>query len=295
MRIVINQGANMPPAAAERYGIALAPSHILVDGKEYDAGSRITHEQLDLWVKTAEDFPHVVGTTAHEFVHVFTEAAKTDSEILVVTASKKLIQTYQAATAAARTMRERPAYASLKISVVDSGVMDLPASLLTMVAGEARLAGLPMRTTAGILETLATRTSFCGFVDTLDNLVRGGRAGFLRAWVADFLNIKPILGIRDGELRSTGKIKGSGDFVRAMTEQLATAGAGRRVWACIAHGSAQDRAEALAESIRKTFDVAYLLVMEQNPSVYLHAGRGSIIASVFPIDGLPWDPTTPKF
>ena len=36
MRIVINQGANMPPAAAEHYGIALAPSHILVDGKEYE-------------------------------------------------------------------------------------------------------------------------------------------------------------------------------------------------------------------------------------------------------------------
>ncbi len=284
----------MPASAAEQYDIALAPSHILVDGKEYDAGDRITHEQLDVWVKTARDFPYVVGTTAHEFVHVFTEAAKTDAEILVVTASKKLIQTYQAATAAARTMKERSAYASLKISVVDSGVMDLPTSLLTMVAGEASLAGLPMRTTAGILETLATRTSFCGYVETLDNLVQGGRAGFLRAWVADFLDIKPILGIRDGELRSTGKIRGNRDFARAMTDQLATAGQGRRVWACIAHGSAPDRAEELAESIRRTFDVAYLLVMEQNPSVYLHAGRGSIIASVFPIDGLSWEPTTPR-
>ncbi|MGH7283714.1 MAG: DegV family protein [Polyangiaceae bacterium] len=294
MQIVINKGANMPANAARHYGIALAPSHILVDGKEYDAGSRITHEQLDSWVKTARDFPYVVGTTAHEFVQVFTEAAKTENEILVVTASKKLIQTYQAATAAARTMKERSAYASIKISIVDSGVMDLPASLLTMVAGEARLAGLPLRTTAGILETLATRTAFCGYVDTLDNLVRGGRAGFLRAWIADFLDIKPILGIHDGELRSTGKIRGSGDFVRAMTEQLATAGERRRVWACIAHGSALDRAEELADSIRRTFDVAYLLVMEQNPSVYLHAGRGSVIASVFPIDDLSWEPPTPK-
>jgi DegV family protein with EDD domain len=293
MRIVINQGANLPPRAIEHYEIVMAPAHIVAGKKEHDTRDGISHETLDFLVKNTPEFPYVVGTTAQEFTHVFTEIAHADSEIVVVAASRKLIQTYSAALAASRTVTERAAYSSLKIAVVDSRQVDVGAGMLALAAGEARLAGVPLRTTVAMLETMAARVRFVGTVATLDNLVRGGRAGFLRSWVANFLNVKPILAIEDGDLKSTGNIRANVDPLEAIADELAKIGGGRRVWVGIAHGSAPERAVTLLKKIQKRFNVAYALIMPLNPSVYLHMGRGSIFAAVFPIDNLAWEPTTP--
>ena len=283
----------MPAEAVKRYGIAISPNHIVVDGVEHSTAEDIDPATLDGWVRTASEFPYVVGTSAHAFVQQLTDLAKDDGEILVITASRNLIQTYQAATAAARTMQSRPAYANVKIAVVDSGLVDVGVSMLTVAAGEAKLAGLSLRKTVTLVEMLAARGRFSGTVKTLDNLVRGGRAGFLRAWLADFLEIKPILSIVNGELKSTGKIRKSDNPFQAIAEDLAVVGANKRVWAAIAHGAAPDRAADLLRALKSTFDVAYSYVIPLNPSVYLHTGPGSVFAAVFPIDNLPWELTTP--
>ena len=48
--------------------------------------------------------------------------------------------------------------------------------------------------------------------------------------------------------------------------------------------------------LRSTFDVAYTYTIPLNPSVYLHAGRGSVFAAVFTTDNLPWElPEPPAF
>lgn len=296
MQIIVNQGANVPAKAIAHYGIAVAPNHIVVDGAEHSTDEEMPFATLDEWVSTAREFPYVVGTSAHAFVQQLADLAKVDPEILVITASRSLIQTYQAATAAARTMQSRAAYANVKIAVVDSGLVDVGVSMLAVVAGEAKLAGLSLRKTVTLVEMLAARARFSGTVKTLDNLVRGGRAGFLRAWLADFLEIKPILSIVNGELKSTGKIKKSQNPLRAIAEDLTVVGAGKRVWAAVAHGDAEDRGQEMLLELRRAFDVTYAYVTPLNPSVYLHAGRGSVFAAVFPIDNLPWElPAPPEF
>ena len=292
MQIVINQGANLPDRAIAHYPIVVAPAHIVVDGKEHDP-SEVSHTELDSWVKSAREFPHLIGTTAQEFAHMFTDLARDDSEIVVVAASRKLIGTYAAASSAARIVQERAAYAALKISIVDSMMVDIGPGMLALAAGEAKRAGIPMRRTVSMLESMALRARFCSTVATLDNLVRGGRASFVRAWVANFLDIKPLLGMENGEVSNVGKIKGNADRAEAITNELAKVGAGKRVWIGIAHGSDIETANSLRRSLEKKFDVVYSMTIPLNPTAYLHAGRGSIFAVVFPIDNLAWEPTTP--
>ncbi|HEX7662958.1 MAG TPA: DegV family protein [Polyangiaceae bacterium] len=293
MRIVINHGSNVPDAAVEHYGISVVPATILVDGKAYDTRHEVSHDQLDRWVKEAKEFPHVVGTAAHEFMQAYTEAARTDPEILVVTASPKIVHTFQAASTAARTLQERSQYAHVKISIVDSGLVDIGVGMMAIFAAEAARAELSLRKTAGLVEMLAQRSRWVGHVTTLDNLVRGGRAGFLRAWLADVLEIKPILGFQNGEIKSLGKVRRKDDAIQAITDELAKNGDGCKVWVAIAHGSAPDRAKELLASIEKRFDVAYALTTPLHSTTYLHLARGSVFAALFPIDRLPWDPPTP--
>lgn len=293
MQIVINQGANLPDRAIAHYPIIVAPAHIVVDGESHDPAEGISHATLDQWVKTAREFPHLVGTTAQEFAHMFTDIARDQSEIVVVAASRKLIGTYAAASSAARTVQERAAYSALRIAVVDSMLVDIGPGMLALAAGEAMRAKIPMRKTVSMLETMALRARFCSTVATLDNLVRGGRASFLRAWVANFLDIKPLLGMEHGEVSNAGKIKGNADRAEAMANELAKVGDGKKVWVGIAHGSDLTTAHALRRALERRLDVVYSMTIPVNPTAYLHGGRGSVFAVVFPIDNLAWEPTTP--
>jgi DegV family protein with EDD domain len=293
MQIVTNPGSNVPAKAVDHYGMVIAPQQIVVDGKSHDTRHAIALGQVDIWVKTAREFPHAVGTTALEFTQIFSQLAKDDREIVVVMTSRKIIQSYAAATAAARTLSERPQFASTKIAVVDSTFTDLGAGLLAIACGEAKLAHAPMDRVVSALETMAAEGRFVMTVTTLENMVKGGRAGFLRTWIADFLKIKPIIGFVKGEIISIGKMSASGDRCKAIMSDLVKIGKGRRVWAAISHGGASEEAARLAEELRATFDVAYLISAPLSPSIYLYGGPGSLCAAVLPIDTLAWEPPTP--
>ena len=293
MQVVTNPGSNLPAKAIDHYGITISPQQIVVDGKTHDTRKPIALDQVDIWVRTAREFPHAVGTTATEFTQIFSQLAKDDREIIAVMTSRKIIQSYAAATAAARTLAERPQFATTKIAVVDSTFTDLGAGLIALAAGEAKLGGAAFQRVVPSLEAMAARGRFVMSLFTLENMVKGGRAGFLRAWLADFLKIKPILGFVDGEIKSIGKMSASGDRCKAIVDDLVQVGKGRRVWAAVSHGGNPDEAAKLEHELRATFDVAYLISAPLSPSIYLYAGPRALCAAVMPIDKLAWEPTTP--
>lgn len=294
MHVVTNPGSNLPPRAIEHYGFVISPQTIVAGGRTHDTrNERVTQADVDAWVSTSKEFPHVVGTTAQEYAHIFATLLKEDPEVVAVMTSKKVIQSHAAATSAARTVLERPAFAHAKIGIVDSTFTDIGAGLVALAAGEAVRAQVPFEDTIRTLEKMASRGRLTLSVATLENLVKGGRAGFLRAWLADFFDVKPIIGMVDGELKSVGKMRGKDDQVEAIARDLATIGEGRRVWIGVSHGGDPEKAKRLERRLRDTFDVAYCLVRPLSASIYLHGGRGSLFGVALPIDDLPWTPNVP--
>jgi len=294
MRIVTNPGSNLGDDVIARYGIVVTPQHIVVDGAAHDTRAPIELREVDQWVKTAKEFPHVVGTTAQYYATTFASLLKEEPEIIAVMTSKKIIMSHAAATAAARSIMEMPAYRNGKILIVDSKMTDAAAGLLTIAVGEAARAGLALSRVTQLAERMAVAARCAWVLDSLDYAVKGGRAGWLRAWLANMLDLKPIVGFIDGELQSVGRVSGKGDAVEALSSYLVgKIGRGRKVWLAIFHGDAVAKAHLLAAALRRELDVAYVYLRKLSPSIYLHSGAGSFGGAVLPIDDLPWTPTTP--
>ena len=57
-------------------------------------------------------------------------------------------------------------------------------------------------------------------VDTLEYLMRGGRLSRTAAVAGTVLNIKPVVGIEDGELKVLGKARGSKQSSNMLTELI---------------------------------------------------------------------------
>lgn len=293
MEIVTNPGSNLLPEIIAHYGLHVAPQRIVANGKEYDTRNPISFDQIDEWIKTSPEFPYVIGTSAQEFLLLFQSLARVDPEILVVTTSRKVIQTHAAAMAATRSLAGHSAYRHLRVSVVDSGMTDMAAGLLTMMAGEAKRAGLSMKETVTMLERVAGRSKYYVVPETFENLVKGGRASWLRALFADMLRVRPVISFIDGELKSVGTVSAKGDRGAELTKLLVRDLGKRRVWVGLGYSGTLFSEAALAGELRRTMNVEYVYSRPIASSIYVHIGAGALSCAVLPVDDLPWTPTIP--
>jgi DegV family protein with EDD domain len=291
IRILTNPGANLPDALFERHHIAVTSSSIMVDGKGHDTRSGVTLDAVDQWIAGAREYPYVLGTSAAELARCYVELGAYDrGELLVIMSSRKIIQSYDAACSASRTLASQSSDAPLRIRVVDCGSTDLGLGLAVVLAAEAIEAGMGLDDAADLVEAMAACGRFAFVPRSLDNLVKGGKASFLRGWIANLMRVRPLLAFVDGEVQVVGRCGAGDDHPRVVAEWLAAQIDDGPVWIGIAHGDAPADAERLEAALRDLLDVRYCLTRAITPAVYLHAGRRTIGAVVYPLARLPWMP-----
>jgi DegV family protein with EDD domain len=119
-------------------------------------------------------------------------------------------------------------------------------------------------------------------VDTLEYLARHGRIGKAKAWVGKLVGIKPILGVREGEVVLVDRVRGGRAahprMIELLEQELKT---DRPLIGAVAHAKAPVWADRLKNLLEKEFRIAELHVAEMGPVVGTHAGPGAVGASVF--------------
>jgi DegV family protein with EDD domain len=120
-------------------------------------------------------------------------------------------------------------------------------------------------------------------LDTLDYLVKGGRAGKAQGLAASLLNIKPVLTFnREGVIEPFKKVKGMKKAIAAIAEAAAEAGPGR-VSVAILHAQAPDLAEALTAALDATgSDYDLVHTASVGAVIGTHAGPRAIGAAFYP-------------
>lgn len=282
MRVVTNQGSNLHPTMVAEYDVALAPQDIDVYGIRYDTRLGIELDQVDRWVKTARQHPIVLGSSTSQLVRLLIEVAKTDREILFITSSRKIIGTYDAVLNAIETLREDRRHADLDIRVVDTGMADVGAALPVLLAAEAIRAGESLDLVEARINNFCRSGRMSIYIENLEGLVEGGRASFLRSWMANILRVRPILGFQDGELQAKLKVSTSEDELGALAECLAAELPSRRVWAAVSDGNDPHRRKGLLAALDSAFELEYVYALPISPGIYLHSAAGSVCAAVFP-------------
>jgi len=288
MIIVSNPGSNLSEPVLRRYGIALTAQQIVVDGVSHDTRDGVTQADVDRWVAEAKVHPHTLGTSAAEYVTFFREIADASHNILVIQTSRKVIQSYDASLAAVKTLGTL-GHDELLIEVVDSTVTDVGAGIVVLFAAAAAESGASIEQVADWSRAFAARGHIAIMPETLDYMVKGGRASFARAWLAKVLKLRPLITMVDGEATVAEKVPTRSDRALAIADWLeAKVGGGRPVYAAVSHADVRSEASMLMRELARRFDVRARMIREIAPAIYLHTGRGALNAYVAPVDDLPF-------
>lgn len=184
----------------------------------------------------------------------------------------------------------------MTIAVADSGVTDVGAGLATVLAGEAMLAGDSLAAIEARIERFRRAAIFRFVPDQLDYLVKGGRTSLFKAWLADWLRVRPLLGFQDGEVALLGRVSISADRATVLVDSaIAGLKPDAQVWVAVMHGGGRAVADAeRCESlVRDRLDVRFCAVRPLSPSIYLHTGPAALGLVVVPLSPIDWTDRPP--
>jgi DegV family protein with EDD domain len=214
------------------------------------------------------------------FAAVYRELLERHDHVLSVHISSRLSGTCASALAAASEFDGR-------VTVADTRMVSALLALGVERAQRSLDAGVPPEELPALLAGLAERSSCVFSVPTLEYLQRNGRVGRASAMVGGLLGVQPILAIEDGEVVPARKVRGEGNLLPAMVEELVARSAGQGpIDVAIAHAEDPGRAAALEALVRDAHpDVRSLRVLTLGAVIGAHTGPGALGLAHMPVDG----------
>ena len=120
-------------------------------------------------------------------------------------------------------------------------------------------------------------------VQTMEFLIKGGRVSKTRGAVAKTLNIKPILGIKEGAVVPIAKAFGHSNALRKVMELVKAAAKGKKnLRFGIAHANSIGIADWYATELVKYFEIDRdkILITDVSTVIATHAGPGAAAIAV---------------
>jgi len=275
--IVVDSGCDVSTEiiAGDNCSIAHIPLNLQIEDKVYLDDENL---DLDLYLSHMESSAVAVKTSAPS-PSLFFERFKAGDNVFVVTLSSKLSATYQSAITARDMYVEE--CGKKFIHVFDSLTASIGEGVIAMKIAELLKKG------AGCGEVVDQvnhfikdmRTYF--ILDKFDNLVKTGRINPYVAKIASFLNVKPICGDNDGEIKMVDKARGYTKAARKLVQIIKenTPDIESRVIG-ITHVKAYEKAVALKEELLSQLRAKDILIQECRGVTTTYANRGGVVVAV---------------
>ena len=213
-RIIVDSTADLPAAVKAR--MRVVPLTVHFGAETYIDGVTIDHQTFYEKLIETDVIPTTSQASPHDFEQVYRQVREAGETAVVVTVTGKLSGTYQSAVIAAEDYPE--------IHVVDSTTVAIGAGILTEMALRMADRGMDAASIAAELEKERENVHVIALLDTLEYLKRGGRISKTVAFAGGLLSIKPVVGIRDGEIRMLGKARGSRQGNNLLVQEIQSAG-----------------------------------------------------------------------
>jgi hypothetical protein len=193
--------------------------------------------------------------------------------------SRKLSGTWNASNQAARSVSER---SGKRITVIDSHHLSGSLGLLVLYAAEAIEAGRSHHEIVEEVEKRREDAVILVSVPTLKYMVRGGRVSPMKGWVANLLNLKPIVSLnKEGESILFDKAFSQTGSMKKILALLEKRVAGKRIWKyALLHAHDPERALWFGRKLEERLGAGAAFTVDISPAVGVSAGFGAVAVAL---------------
>jgi DegV family protein with EDD domain len=274
--IVADTTCGLPRNLLRERGIALVPQVVIFGDQAYH-----DDEQLDTaaFLQRLEAFPTLPKTAAPEpplYFPIFEQAREKGESVVVVAPTGKASGTVRSAQTAAQE------FPGLDIRVLDTQTISCNLGSLVLLADDLAKAGRGADEIVAKLNEMIPRGRLYFLVNTLEYLAKGGRIGGAKKLLAEMLQIKPLLQVKDGQVESFEQQRTKRRALARLVEvTVEGCQGGDEAHLCVLQVAAEKEAESLAQELKAKIPVSHIPIYQLPPAIVVHSGPGALGVGFF--------------
>lgn len=270
IRIVADSSCDISQEEAKKLNIEIIPMPVNFGNDTYFDGIDIDAQKFYEMLAKAKDLPTTSQPSPLEFIDRFKEVQESGDSLLLITLSSKISGSYNCAC----LYKDECGYEN--IEVVDSLSTVGQMQLLVLEAIKKRDEGkMNVHELADYLNKFKKRLRLIAVIDTLEYLHKGGRLSGAAKIFGTLLNIKPMIGIIDGEIRMINKKPGVNKAIEQLAQDFDSYNIDTDCPILFGYSCTTDRMNMLIERLKKDHDLGEYKTASLGPVVGVHIGPGA--------------------
>lgn len=284
--IVCDSSASIPEAIRAELDIRVVPIYIHHGDKVWRDLVDIRQEDFYSWLPTVEILPTTAYPGPGDFMSLFEElVAEGFKEIVSIHISSKSSGTVEGARVAAGMLMEK--MSDVRVEVIDTFSVAMAHGWMVIEAARAARSGAGLADISALVNRMIPVTEMIQTADTLKYLQMGGRIGQAQYLVGNLLNIKPLIGMREGVIvplgRERSRAKAYQQMVNLVVEKV---GRGSKIKVAYVHTAAAAETEKIRALLEERVECVETIVAELSPALGVHSGPGATGICYFPAEAL---------
>jgi DegV family protein with EDD domain len=243
----------------------------------------IQRDEFLRWLPTATRLPTTASPGPGDYLEMYRGLiADGFKQIISIHMTSRGSGAYQAATVAQSMMAEQ--HPSVSIEVIDTQNVSLCQGWMVIEAARLALAGANLTEITARVRGMIPITQMVQTADTLKYLYMGGRIGLAQSLVGTLLNIKPLIGMKDGVIVALGKARSRLQAYTDMADYVAEAVGEGKARVAYVHAGALEEIEKLRTMVEERVNVVESLIAELSPALAVHTGPGTAGLCFYPLE-----------
>ncbi|HFH9955954.1 TPA: DegV family protein [Streptococcus pyogenes] len=273
IKIVTDSSITIEPELIKALDITVVPLSVMIDSKLYSDNDLKEEGHFLSLMKASKSLPKTSQPPVGLFAETYENLVKKGvTDIVAIHLSPALSGTIEAS-------RQGAEIAEAPVTVLDSGFTDQAMKFQVVEAAKMAKAGASLNEILSAVQAIKSKTELYIGVSTLENLVKGGRIGRVTGVLSSLLNVKVVMALKNDELKTLVKGRGSKTFTKWLDSYLAKNSHRPIAEIAISYAGEASLALTLKERIAAYYNHS-ISVLETGSIIQTHTGEGAFAVMV---------------
>jgi DegV family protein with EDD domain len=265
--IVADTTCGLPRDLLAQRGIPLIPQVVIFGEETYHDDKELDTAMFLQKLKASATLPKTAAPEPPLYYPIFKDAQAMGESVIVIAPSTKVSGTVRSVEVAAQE------FPGLDVRVIDSLTVSCNLGSMVLVADDMAKAGVSVDEIEAKIREMIPRGRIFFVVDTLEYLAKGGRIGGAKKLLAELLEIKPILTIREGQVEPFEQQRTKKRAMARLAEVVEEQCPGNvESYLSVLQVEAESEAHACVAELWNRVPVPDIPIYELPPAIVVHGG-----------------------
>ncbi len=268
VRIVTDSASDIPAGLVRELGITVVPNYVIVGGWSYrdgvDMGPDEFYRRLAAGMAATTSAP-----SPGDFAAAYRGLARETDEIVSIHITSRLSGVCDSARLGARALNGR-----CRVEVIDSLAMSVGLGLCVTGAARQASRGLGLGEVAGLARRASLQIHNRSMADSPRYAARSGRLGRLCGLMGCALGVRPILGMRQGEVYLAGMARTKARALDSLCRFALGIRQAREI--ALGYTTGYGDARGMADRLAAALPGVHISVSRVGPVIGAYGGPGAI-------------------